>query len=125
MLEGVKGLLCDGFYFSYGYDLTTSRQRRIAWMQKKDRSDPLKLIASDHNYFWNLGLYRDFIAQKIDSRWLTPLIQGYFGQVSGKMGGCNIQLTLMSRRMHHNTGTRYNARGINDKGYVGNQCETE
>ena len=34
-------------------------------------------------------------------------------------------MTLMSRRMHHNTGTRYNARGINDKGYVGNQCETE
>ena len=94
-------------------------------MQKKDRSDPLKLIASDHNYFWNLGLYRDFIAQKVDCRWLTPLIQGYFGQVGGKMGGCNVQLTLMSRRMHHNTGTRYNARGINDKGYVGNQCETE
>ena len=41
------------------------------------------------------------------------------------MGGCHMTLTLMSRRMHHNTGTRYNARGINDKGYVGNQCETE
>ena len=125
MLDGVKTMLCDGFYFSYGYDLTCSRQRRITWMQKKDRSDPLKLIASDHNYFWNKALYRDLIAQKVDCRWLTPLIQGYFGQVSGRMGGCNITITLMSRRMHHNTGTRYNARGINDKGYVGNQCETE
>ena len=31
----------------------------------------------------------------------------------------------MSRRMHHRAGTRYNARGIDDLGYVGNQCETE
>ena len=27
--------------------------------------------------------------------------------------------------MHHRAGTRYNARGIDDEGYVGNQCETE
>lgn len=37
----------------------------------------------------------------------------------------NVVLTLMSRRMHHRAGTRYNARGIDDLGFVGNQCETE
>jgi len=78
MIEDVKTCLQDGFYFSYGYDLTCSRQRRIAWMQKKV-NDPLKLIASDSKYFWNLALYNDFIHQKVDVRWLTPLIQGYFG----------------------------------------------
>lgn len=58
-------------------------------------------------------------------RWLTPLIQGYFGQCSGKLGVLDVVVTLMSRRMHARAGTRYNARGIDDQGYVGNQCETE
>jgi len=40
VLRGVEATLCDGFYFSYGYDMTASRQRRIAWMQKKS-SDPI------------------------------------------------------------------------------------
>ena len=41
------------------------------------------------------------------------------------MGTEPIELTLISRRMHHGAGTRYNARGINDKGYVAKFCETE
>ena len=60
LLEDVKAYLEDGYYFSYGYDLTCSRQRRIQWMQKKI-SDPMRLIACDHKYFWNLSLYKDFI----------------------------------------------------------------
>ena len=32
IMEDVKTYLYDGFYFSYGYDLTCSRQRRIKWM---------------------------------------------------------------------------------------------
>ena len=77
MVNDVISMLEDGFYFSYGYDLTSSRQRRVTWMQEKSK-DPLKLIACDHEYFWNLALYRDFIWQKVDYRWFTPLIQGYF-----------------------------------------------
>ena len=93
-------------------------------MQKKN-TDPLRLIASDHRYFWNLALYKDFINQKVDCRWFTPLMQGYFGQVSGTLGDAPILMTLISRRMHLRTGTRYNARGIDDKGNVANTCETE
>ena len=36
-----------------------------------------------------------------------------------------MQLTLLSRRKWNGAGTRYNARGINDQGYVANFCETE
>ena len=93
-------------------------------MQKKIK-DPLRLIASDHRYFWNLALYKDFINQRVDCRWFTPLIQGYFSQVSGNLGDAPIKMTLISRRMHLRTGTRYNARGIDDKGNVANTCETE
>lgn len=34
-------------------------------------------------------------------------------------------ITVIARRMHKRTGTRYNARGIDDLGYVGNQVEKE
>lgn len=40
----------------------------------------MELIACDNNYFWNLALYSDFISNKIDPKWFTPLMQGYFGQ---------------------------------------------
>ena len=93
-------------------------------MQKRSR-DPIEMIASDSRYFWNLRLYRDFIAQNIDVKWFTPLIQGYFGQTTGAIQGKEVSITLISRRIHHRAGTRYNARGIDELGYVGNQCEKE
>ena len=89
MADDVKSYLEDGFYFSYGYDLTASRQRRLTWMQQKN-TDPLKLIACDHQYFWNGALYRDFIWQKVDVRWFTPLIQGYFSQTSGLVNNVDV-----------------------------------
>lgn len=116
--------MCDGFYFSYGYDMTCSRQRRIQWMQKRSK-DPLQQIASDSRYFWNKNLYRDFISQGIDCKWFTPLIQGYFGQAYGRIERVDVAIVLLSRKIHHRAGTRYNARGIDDLGYVGNQCEKE
>ena len=85
----------------------------------------MEQIASDSRYFWNLSLYRDFIAQKVNCKWFTPLIQGYFGQAYGQIEKCNVSIALISRRIHHRAGTRYNARGIDDLGYVGNQCEKE
>jgi hypothetical protein len=56
LLDASKIMLEDGFYFSYGYDVTASRQRRLKWLKQGDK-DPLKLIACDQNYFWNYALY--------------------------------------------------------------------
>ena len=39
----------------------------------------MKKVAADERYFWNINLYKDFIDQKVDIRWFTPLIQGYVG----------------------------------------------
>jgi hypothetical protein len=58
-IDELKKYLSEGFYYSYGYDLTASRQRRIKFMQEKSK-DMLRIIASDHRYFWNLNLYKDF-----------------------------------------------------------------
>jgi hypothetical protein len=49
-----------GFYFSYGYDLTACRQRRLQVIQGKKVS-PLDMVACDRRYFWNINLYKDFI----------------------------------------------------------------
>lgn len=80
----------------------------------------MELIACDQNYFWNLALYSDFISNKIDPKWFTPLIQGYFGQESAVLNGKNIQITLITRRMHRKSGSQKINRGIDDLGFVGN-----
>lgn len=123
-IDELKKYLSEGFYFSYGYDLTSSRQRRIKFLQEKEK-DPLRIIASDNRYFWNLNLYKDFQEQSVDIRWFTPLIQGYIGIDQGKLEGREILVALISRRSHMRSGTRYNARGIDDSGNVANFVETE
>ena len=85
-IEALEKYLCDGFYFSFGYDLTCSRQRRIKFLSEGNK-DSLRVIASDHRYFWNLNLYNTFREQNVDCRWFTPLIQGYVGIVTGKITG--------------------------------------
>ena len=50
-------MLEDGFYFSYGYDVTASRQRRLNWMKTEGKKEALSLLACDKNYFWNYSMY--------------------------------------------------------------------
>lgn len=77
ILEDARAILEDGFYYSYGYDVTCSRQRRQKWINTQstslERMDSLALMAADPDYFWNLNLYKEFIAQKVDSHWFCPL----------------------------------------------------
>ena len=65
----------DGFYLSYGYDLTASRQRRIHFEeQKKDGVEPIEFIACDSRYFWNKNILQGFQENNISSSWYTPII---------------------------------------------------
>jgi hypothetical protein len=120
----VQKELCDGFYFAYGYDLTLSRQRRQEFLKTKSEND-LELIAADSRYFWNKALYKDFISHGVNPKWFTPLVNGYIGYTEGVIGTNSVKICLIARRMHHRAGTRYNSRGINDKGFVSNQIEKE
>ena len=88
-IEELKKFLKEGFYFSYGYDLTASRQTRIKFLQQKCK-DKFRVIACDSRYFWNINLYKDFREQNVDCRWFTPIIQGYIGIVSGKLNNRDI-----------------------------------
>lgn len=70
----VKKILCKGFYFSHNYDLTSSRQKQ--YNQRIRMSAKLKTMhdLADSRYYWNLGMYEDFLSQNISSEWFTPLI---------------------------------------------------
>ena len=55
------------------------------------------------------------------SHWCRPIIQGYIEQFTTTLTTHkNITYTLISRRSNKKQGTRYFARGIDDKGNVAN-----
>lgn len=102
-----------GFYFSYDYDLTLSKNK-ISKEQTPDKA-----------FLWNEHLFKDIISQKIDESWLIPVIQGFFGTFSCKILEKKLDFFLITRRSNQRAGTRYNARGVDDDGNVANFCETE
>ncbi|CAI0473105.1 unnamed protein product [Linum tenue] len=60
-----------------------------------------------------------------NSTWTVALVHGFFKQVKLSVSGRDFKLTLISRRSRHYAGTRYLKRGINEKGRVANDVETE
>jgi hypothetical protein len=56
-------------------------------LSEKTPKDPIRILASDVKFFWNINLYEIFKDQNIDHKWYTPLIQGYIGIINGKLDG--------------------------------------
>lgn len=79
----------------------------------------------DKRYFWNYNIIQDFVYQKVDTRWILPIIQGYVEGKSCLFDNKNMELLIISRRRHAMAGTRYLARGIDEEGNVANFVETE
>lgn len=52
-----------GFYFSYNYDLTTSRVKQA------------QHLPTDTEFLWNEYLFKDILSQGVDRRWMIQLIQ--------------------------------------------------
>lgn len=61
-------MLSFGFYFSFTYDLSRSRESH--------NNDANAL--PNQNYWWNQFLMRDLISQKIDKKWQIVVIQVIF-----------------------------------------------
>ena len=79
----------------------------------------------DKRYFWNNNICQDFFYQKVDNRWVVPVIQGYIEYQSCVIDSRDIETVIISRRRHLMAGTRYLSRGIDDDGNVANFVETE
>lgn len=74
-----------------------------------------------HMLFWRRPL-----RQAVNSsKWVIPLIHGFWQQRSLALFGRTLTVSLIARRSKHFAGTRYRKRGVNFKGQVANDVETE
>ncbi|KAI7731096.1 hypothetical protein M8C21_028101 [Ambrosia artemisiifolia] len=79
----------------------------------------------DTMFVWNEFLTRGLRNSLQNTIWTVPLVYGFFKQDKLSISGREFSLTLISRRSRHYAGTRYLKRGVNEKGRVANDVETE
>ncbi|GBG59737.1 hypothetical protein CBR_g54840 [Chara braunii] len=115
LLSGVD--LTKDFFFSYTYQLMQTLQKNIG---SKDEPIPY-----ENMFVWNAFLTRGIRKCLGNTRWTVPLVHGYFQQSKLSIFGRVFVISLISRRSRHFAGTRYLKRGVNDKGRVANDVETE
>ena len=122
MICDLKHLLSKGFYFSNKFDLTISFQKQSI-SKSKVIDDTV-----DKNFFWNIGLYKEFIDSKIDNVFYSKMIYGYVGIKNFYMKNDNNELLsfiIISRKLTLNPYKFNYTQGINIHGHVANYIETE
>lgn len=120
------------FYFSYTYDLTNSLQTNFLNYKSAAR-DNSRLhemdTLFDHNerFVWNNLLLEPILKQSdiATYEWFQPIIHGFIDQANISIYGRKIYITIIARRSHHFAGARFLKRGVNDRGNVANEVETE
>ena len=132
---------CKNMYFSYTLNLTKTIQRNFVenfksvidpsflnnFETKKkfnQNSKNLKLM-SNSIFLWNYYHLKNIFPLVNNKSWFIYIIYGFFHQVSCLIYGLNFLITVIGRRSRQFAGTRYLKRGINHKGYVANDVETE
>ncbi|KAM7256926.1 hypothetical protein ACFE04_012667 [Oxalis oulophora] len=118
-----KRLLCTvdltkDFFFSYSYHVMRSLQKNLC-----DRQTGQKLYET--MFVWNEFLTRGIRNHLQNTIWTVALVYGFFKQATLSVSGRDVKFTLIARRSRHYAGTRYLKRGVNDKGRVANDVETE
>ncbi|ODV78232.1 uncharacterized protein CANTADRAFT_53805 [Suhomyces tanzawaensis NRRL Y-17324] len=129
------------FYFSYAYDITNTlqtnfiRNKKLATKQKQSADTEFKLDRSnifcgfEHNerFVWNNLLLKPILDNPdiATYEWFQPIIHGFIDQANISIYGKKFYITIIARRSHHFAGARFLKRGVNDKGNVANEIETE
>ncbi|XP_022715350.1 phosphoinositide phosphatase SAC2-like isoform X5 [Durio zibethinus] len=118
-----KKLLCTvdltkDFFFSYSYNAMHSLQRNLC-------KNETGLVHYETMFVWNEFLTRGIRNNLKNTLWTVALVYGFFKQVKLSVSGRDVKLTLIARRSRHYAGTRYLKRGVNEKGRVANDVETE
>ncbi|XP_068649727.1 phosphatidylinositol-3-phosphatase SAC1 isoform X1 [Aristolochia californica] len=109
--------LTKDFFYSYTYPIMQSLQNNV-------------LAEDDRMPYENMFVWNAFLTQAVRSRcnntlWTIALVHGHFKQVRLSIFGREFSVILISRRSRHFAGTRYLKRGVNDRGRVANDVETE
>ncbi|KAL0927812.1 hypothetical protein M5K25_002023 [Dendrobium thyrsiflorum] len=110
--------LTKDFFYSYTYPIMQSLQKNV--LASGDEKMPYE----------NMFVWNTFLTQAIRSRcnntlWTIALVHGHFKLVRLSIFWREFSVALISRRSRHFAGTRYLKRGVNDKGRVANDVETE
>lgn len=110
--------LTKDFFYSYTYPIMQSLQKNVLSMGEEG-------MPYENIFVWNA-----FLTQAIRSRcnntiWTIALVHGHFKQIRLSIFGRDFGVSLISRRSRHFAGTRYLKRGVNDRGRVANDVETE
>ncbi|KAK6147581.1 hypothetical protein DH2020_018493 [Rehmannia glutinosa] len=118
-----KKLLCmvdltKDFYFSYSYHVMRSLQKNMCDSETGQ-------VSYETMFVWNEFLTRGIRNILQNTLWTVALVYGFFKQATLSISGRDLKLTLIARRSRHYAGTRYLKRGVNEKGRVANDVETE
>ncbi|XP_054805022.1 phosphoinositide phosphatase SAC3-like isoform X2 [Prosopis cineraria] len=118
-----KKLLCmvdltKDFFFSYSYHIMRSLQNNLCHNETGH-------VLYETMFVWNEFLTRGIRNHLQNTLWTVALVYGFFKQGTFTVAGREFLLTLISRRSRHYAGTRYLRRGVNEKGRVANDVETE
>ncbi|KAJ8498527.1 hypothetical protein OPV22_009079 [Ensete ventricosum] len=118
-----KRLLCTvdltkDFFFSYSYNIMRSLQKNMC--------DGVPEEALYETMFvWNEFLSCGVRNHLKNTAWTVALVHGSFKQGKLSHAGKDFTFTLIARRSRYFAGTRYLRRGVDDKGRVANDVETE
>ncbi|XXG81594.1 hypothetical protein AAC387_Pa09g2188 [Persea americana] len=110
--------LTKDFFFSYSYNIMRSLQKNLC-------ENVTEQVSYETMFVWNEFLTREIRNHLKNTLWTIALVYGYFEQCKLSISGKDFQFTLIARRSRHYAGTRFLKRGINEKGRVANEVETE
>ncbi|KAK7312052.1 hypothetical protein VNO77_35591 [Canavalia gladiata] len=121
--------LTKDFFFSYTYPIMQSLQKNVSSNQEGGMS-------YDNIFVWNAYLTQAIRSRCNNTIWTIALVHGHFRQIRLSIFGRDFSVSLISRRSRHFAGTReglkeeeqqtsYLKRGVNDRGRVANDVETE
>ncbi|XP_038699994.1 phosphoinositide phosphatase SAC3-like isoform X2 [Tripterygium wilfordii] len=118
-----KKLLCTvdltkDFFFSYSYHIMRSLQKNLC-------DNETGHVLYETMFVWNEFLTRGIRNHLQNTLWTVALVYGFFKQATLSVSGREFKITLIARRSRHYAGTRYLKRGVNEKGRVANDVETE
>ncbi|KAF8411881.1 hypothetical protein HHK36_004439 [Tetracentron sinense] len=110
--------LTKDFFYSYTYPIMQSLQKNVLSMGEEG-------MPYENIFVWNAFLTQAIRSRCNNTLWTIALVHGHFKQVRLSIFGREFSVSLISRRSRHFAGTRYLKRGVNDRGRVANDVETE
>ncbi|KAK4373821.1 hypothetical protein RND71_004498 [Anisodus tanguticus] len=130
--------LTKDYFFSYSYHVMLSFQKNLS-------NSETRLALYETMFVWNEFLTRGIHNQLQNALWTVALVYGFFKQATLTISAQDFIFTLIARRSRHYAGTRFSIvqnlfavlsrgkwpglrylkRGVNEKGRVANDVETE